>query len=204
MFVVYRYSHRSSDSTDIQRIEARCHGLRPIACQQNGHSACRSYNAVPYLASQSNPSADLALHPLLGPRTTVASAQSCRSGAIVTRGTVPAEWPFCWQELHGGHSTVPGVPRARPSRTLVVLTLLGIRVAVATAASVHPPTALPAQLHMPRCTLSFVRTLVTLKLMRDDRMTPAWSATRQRARTISLAPKTLVTCLGLCLCVLLF
>ena len=47
--------------------------------------------------SQSNPSAALALYSLLGPRATVASVQSGRSDAIVTRGTVPAEWPFCWQ-----------------------------------------------------------------------------------------------------------
>ena len=39
----------TSDSTDIQRIEARCHGSGPIACQQNGHSAGGSRNTVPGL-----------------------------------------------------------------------------------------------------------------------------------------------------------
>ena len=99
--------------------------------------------------SQSNPSADLALQPLLRPKTTVASAQSSRSGAIVTRGTVPAEWPFCWQERRGGpqHRTWSplGLPQSNPGRVHPFRNQGG---RVATAASVHPPTALPAAAHV--------------------------------------------------------
>ena len=152
VFVVYGYSHRTVQTSSEPKPGAMAQVLRyrvpaewPFCWREPQHRTWRTLGM-----SQSNPSAALALYSLLGPRATVASVQSGRSDAIVTRGTVPQQNGHSAgrYERHGRRSTVPGVPWACPSRALVVFTLLGIRAAVATAASVHPPTALPAAAHV--------------------------------------------------------
>ena len=99
VFVVYGYSHRTVQTSSEPKPGAMAQVLRyrvpaewPFCWREPQHRTWRTLGM-----SQSNPSAALALYSLLGPRATVASVQSGRSDAIVTRGTVPAEWPFCWQ-----------------------------------------------------------------------------------------------------------
>ena len=132
VFVVYGYSHRtvqtSSESKPgaMAQVLSRASRMAKFCWREPQH---RTWLALGM--SESNPSAALALYSLLGPRATVASVQSGRSDAIVTQGTVPAEWPFCWQLVRAArpaqHRTWRPLPWACPSRALVVFTLLGIR-----------------------------------------------------------------------------